>query len=206
LHAKLPTDYPFKPPRITFASGISHCNIHSRDGGVSLDILGGSWSPALTMLKVTLSLQHLLANPHFDDAIHSHLALLGRNDRAKHDAHVREAMLRLYQKPPPAAFQGADPERLRALAQDVLQVDVEASAADDELLITLSNILTGEQRLQLQVPREFSAADFRGRLKECMDLPPWLEPKLVWQDGTLLPARGLPSRERAYLTRNLTTA
>ena len=65
-----PIDYPFKPPKIIFNTKIFHPNITGGDCQVcchGLDILGKSWSPALTIGKVLLSLSSVLTDPNPDD-------------------------------------------------------------------------------------------------------------------------------------------
>lgn len=62
----LPSDYPMSPPKILFVTPIYHPNI-DKQGRVCLDILKKSWTPALQIRSVLLSLQALLASPDPDD-------------------------------------------------------------------------------------------------------------------------------------------
>jgi len=66
LNAKLPADYPFKPPRIVFKTKIYHPNI-TESGGIGINLLRDNWSPALTIQKIVLAIVYLLENPDPND-------------------------------------------------------------------------------------------------------------------------------------------
>ena len=89
LNIHFPTDYPFKPPKITFSSKIYHPNINS-NGSICLDILKDQWSPALTISKVLLSISSLLTDANPDDPLVPEIAKLYKEDRAAFEEKARE--------------------------------------------------------------------------------------------------------------------
>eukprot|EP00439_Symbiodinium_sp_Y106_P055854 s2467_g7.t2 len=66
LNVQFPHDYPFKPPRIKFATPVWAPDVNPQTGEIDLDILGPSWSPALTVLRVAVGISGILEAPGKD--------------------------------------------------------------------------------------------------------------------------------------------
>ena len=74
---QIPCRYPFEPPHVRFVTSIYHPNIDAA-GRICLDTLksppAGTWSPAVSLPSLLLTLQTLLCEPNPDDALMADIA------------------------------------------------------------------------------------------------------------------------------------
>jgi len=81
LEIDIPTDYPFKPPKVKFLTKIYHPNVKS-DGSFCTDILTTEgWSPQLKISQVLLTIRQLLAEPNADNPLEAEIAQQFKTDR-----------------------------------------------------------------------------------------------------------------------------
>ncbi|CAG2174745.1 unnamed protein product [Oppiella nova] len=95
-----PQNYPFSPPSIKMQTRIYHPNI-SDHGHICVDTLSYAWSAALSISKVLLTIQQLLATPNPDDPLTQGPTLAYRTNRQVFNQTARQ-WTQLYARPPPA--------------------------------------------------------------------------------------------------------
>ena len=93
LDVRFPSDYPYKPPMVTFCTKIFHPNIitgGSSSGICGVDILRALWSPAFRLVSVLLCVQSLLHEPNaINPAINPVAAQLLKADPVRYEGMVR---------------------------------------------------------------------------------------------------------------------
>ncbi|KAL9240114.1 hypothetical protein vseg_014371 [Gypsophila vaccaria] len=93
LTIKIPTNYPYKPPKIKFKTKVFHPNVTS-DGTIEIDILGSQWSPALTIEKLLISICSFLPSPCHEKDSCNPICELYWNNRKLYDKIAREWTLK----------------------------------------------------------------------------------------------------------------
>lgn len=75
LDVCLPSEYPLKPPKITFRTPVFHCNV-SANGFICLDMLRNQWSPAMSVANCMQAILEMLKRPNSNDALRPAIAEL----------------------------------------------------------------------------------------------------------------------------------
>jgi len=86
---EVPSDYPYKPPKVKCEAKIYHPNI-DLEGNVCLNILREDWKPVLNLNAICVGLQYLFLEPNADDPLNKAAAEILRRNR---DQFVRNVEL-----------------------------------------------------------------------------------------------------------------
>jgi len=92
VNLSLPTEYPFKPPTVSFATKIYHPNVtNDEKGSMCLGMLRpDEWKPSSKIAAVLQFARQLLSEPMPDDAVEGRIAEQYKNDRARYEEVARE--------------------------------------------------------------------------------------------------------------------
>jgi len=90
LEIDIPTDYPFKPPKVKFLTKIYHPNVKS-DGSFCTDILTtDGWSPQIKITQVLLTIKQILVEPNVDHPLEAEIAQQFKTDRNAFNKQAKE--------------------------------------------------------------------------------------------------------------------
>jgi ubiquitin-conjugating enzyme E2 D/E len=89
LDIMVPPDYPYKPPRVLFATPVFHPLVSST-GSVDLHVLHEGWSPALTLMRIVALIRQELEDP-YDRPYGAGMCLGCGNNEAAMLSHDRSA-------------------------------------------------------------------------------------------------------------------
>ncbi|KAL5340116.1 ubiquitin-conjugating enzyme/RWD-like protein [Aspergillus crustosus] len=92
LKLTLPTEYPFKPPTVSFVTKIYHPNVTNDDkGSMCLGMLkADEWKPSSKLVAVLQFARSLLGEPMPDDAVEGRIAEQYRDDKKRYEEVARE--------------------------------------------------------------------------------------------------------------------
>ncbi|CAG2173562.1 unnamed protein product [Oppiella nova] len=99
VRIQFPQNYPFSPPTIKIQTRVFHPNISHQDGHICVDTLSDAWSAALSISKVLLTIQQLLATPNPDDPLTQEHTHAYRTNRQLFNQRAKE-WTQLYARPP----------------------------------------------------------------------------------------------------------
>lgn len=102
---KLPAEYPFKAPEVTFHTRIYHPNVtNDAEGQICMPLLKSeNWKPASKLAQVLVALRQLLAEPNPDDPLEDNIAQQFRDSPAEFQKQAKEYVERYARKSDPFA-------------------------------------------------------------------------------------------------------
>ncbi len=90
LNITLGSDYPFKAPKVEFATKVFHPNVNE-NGGICLDALkNDEWSPSMGIVNVLQAIQCLLAAPTADSPLNTEAGHLLKTDLNAYNKKAKE--------------------------------------------------------------------------------------------------------------------
>lgn len=95
IEIKVPKDYPFKPPKITFLTKIFHPNVYHNNGGIcccTIPELKDNWSPAYTIPKMLAKIVEMIEDPdrYLSDCGDQETIKLYKNNREEFERKAEE--------------------------------------------------------------------------------------------------------------------
>ena len=89
LDVEVPTDYPHKPPKITFNTKVYHMNIRT-DGRLCMDLLRQGWTPKTTIAQLLEAISVMLSEPSTEKPLNWDIANVYQCDKVEHDNTARK--------------------------------------------------------------------------------------------------------------------
>jgi len=88
----LPTEYPFKPPSLSFKTKVYHPNVSNDDkGSMCLGMLRSEeWKPSSKIAGLLGTARNLMVEPNPDDAVETQIAEQYKTNRKEFDKVARE--------------------------------------------------------------------------------------------------------------------
>lgn len=117
IDIEVPSEYPFKPPKMKFVTKVYHPNISSATGAICLDILKTAWTPILTLKSTLISLQALLQSPEPNDPQDAVVAQAYLADKSQYEKTAQQ-WTKQYAQPDGAdtirdEFEGIEPKAVQ---------------------------------------------------------------------------------------------